>query len=108
MSVGDKLAVGDILGLSDILGDTLGTFVVVGASLIDGAVEMLGELLSKNATFANGYFVGTSLVITFSEGFSETPSVGVSLVVTLPSLVTISVGISVGIKDVGESLGVGE
>jgi hypothetical protein len=59
MSVGDKLAVGDALGLSDILGDTLGIFVVVGASLIDGAVEVLGELLPINATFANGYLVGT-------------------------------------------------
>ena len=49
MSVGDKLVVGDILGPFDVEGDSLGIFVI----------EMLGELLSINANFANGYLVGT-------------------------------------------------
>lgn len=68
MSVGETLVDGAIEGAALIEGDTLGTFVVVGASLIDGAV-VVSASLSNKAIFAKGNLVGTSLVvITIREG----------------------------------------
>jgi hypothetical protein len=70
MSVGETLVDGVSEGAALIEGDTLGLFVVVGASLVDGAVVVVGASLSNKAIFAKGNLVGTSLVvITFSEGY---------------------------------------